>query len=739
MNLAELTEQLHRIHAAGRKFFFVEQAHRVLRQVPRAPKLASLTLETLVELGLGGPARELVQIRRDLSGATPDLAGLESTIGSLPNGRVPWSERREVYECNLAALLGRRPHLRPLVDSLQESLAELNLYRTTQGDFQLSRRRRAGQLREWLLSLTDEGEGAATQLPPKEKLGPPVIVGVRVGALISRLHKDTHHWFLNYSHPLYIVEADFGRFAAWLHAADLSELLSEERVYVLIGPACAGDLRRLLTEEPDLPVPTTVVSQQTDRSLVEQITQTAESVLAERNKELADLLKEIETRYRDRDLAYWAKRVQRPGRVLGVTSRFTTMLQYSMRDSLEALEDCGYESHLIIEKKDHHQSSCAKTCREILEFDPDLLIFIDHLRYEYPYLPKNIPMLTWIQDPMDNLLCRRAGESIGPLDFVCGYYLDRCTKQFGYPADRFLPTHIPVSTRLFHDRELRAETMAEYGCDISFVSHASIPIERFYASALPTYAGSYRPMLERLYERAATLDESSEHGQPVAAAFDLVRSVAAEVGLALEESQVQFVAINFVYRLFDWGRRQETLEWVGDWAKRTGRVFKIYGRGWENHPTLSQFACGVIEHGEPLRRAYRASRLALQLIASGFRHQRSYELLAAGTLPLSRYCRADFASPRAVALYPRLERIVFRSREEFETLAEQFLANEPYRQEVLSELREVILRNYTYTAVIGEILNKWRNYFSSRLAGSEPDAAAAAPVGAGYASSPTPR
>ncbi len=711
-----MTQQLTRLYDAGRRFHFVEQAHRLLCHVPQAGPLASQVLSALTELGLGGPARELLQMRRDLAVVGQDLAELTTKLESLPNGRVPWTDCVDVFARNMAALLRHRPHLAWLQDSVEAVRSKVQLYRTIEGHHHLSRRRQAGQLREWLPSLTDEGDEANAELPPPEKLGAAALIGVRIGTLIQRVQEQTHRLYLNYSHPLYLLEPDVSRFVAWLHVTDHTGLLDDDRVYVFVGPTSVDDLQRLLLDVPNLRVPTTHVSLCPDPSVADMVRRAVERVLAERNAELSRLIAAVAMRYRDRDLSYWVARMAQPGCALAITSRYTTMLQYSARDALHALEELGYRTSMVIEEKDHYQTSQIDACRRILELDPDFVLVFDHLRYEYPHVPGNVPLLAWVQDPMDNLFCREAGASIGSHDFVCGYFRERCCQEFGYPEDRYIDTDIPVSNWLFHDGDLDAETMSKYGCDLSFVSNASTSVPEFYAEALPTYPEAYQPLLTALYPNATSIGDSTEHPLPVDAARALVRSTAAELGISLKEGHEDFIATNFVYRLFDWGSRQEALEWAADWAKRTGRVFKIYGRGWERHPTLSDFAAGVIEHGEPLRCAYRASKLALQLIPSGFRHQRSYELLASGTLPLSRYCPLDFEGPEPNGEnFPKLERIAFRSREEFEALLERFLADEPYRQEVLTELRAVVLSEFTYSTTMQTILDKWRTSMSERL------------------------
>ena len=99
----------------------------------------------------------------------------------------------------------------------------------------------------------------------------------------------------------------------------------------------------------------------------------------------------------------------------------------------------------------------------MLDHDPVLVIYLDHMRYEYSYLPKNVPFLCWIQDPLPKLLCREAGESVGPLDFICGYFLERCVDELGYPEEQCEFTNIPISTAVFHDGALDRKAESQYG------------------------------------------------------------------------------------------------------------------------------------------------------------------------------------------------------------------------------------------------------------------------------------
>jgi hypothetical protein len=709
-----LLPALQRLYDTRRWYELIVRAHRDLALTADAPELVHLTLRALVELGLGGPALELLQLRRDLGRSAADRATLRSSLAAVPNGRVAWSDLEGVFQKNLAALAANRPQWHDAEPRLRAALTQVQLHRSRLGHCLLSRRA-PGMLREWLLDLS------ALELEPGLRAAlhgqrhATVVVGARVAPLLAQVYEQTRHVELWYSPPLYLVEPDGTAFAAWLHCADHTAWLSDPRVYVLVGPDAVDQCVRLWERNRRLALPARLADlaphERTGADVHAAVRQHADRD----NAECEQLRRQLEERYAARDAAYWAERFRAPGTILGITSRFTTMLRYSTRDALAALAAQGYQTEMLIETCDHELLRPGDFFRTILDLDPLLIIAIDHARHEVPYIPRNLPYLLWIQDPLPELLCRQAGASVGPFDLVCGYYEARCTQELDYPADRFLPVTVPVSTSVFHDGPLDADAAAQYAADVCYVGHGGQPLEAHYQAAVARRNPALRSRLAVVYDRVRRVLSGAESVAPTATMDELVQSLATVDGIALHE---------FAYRLLDVGRRQQTLEWVAAWARRTGRVFRIYGRGWEEHPTLRDFAAGVIEHGEPLRRAYRAATLSLQLMPSGYLHQRAFEALASGCLPLTRYCPADFAGrsidaylverPKGwlatsnAAVMPRLERVVFSSAEEFGALAEQYLADAPRRQHVLAELREVVVRDFTYGAAMGRIVDAFR-------------------------------
>jgi len=725
LTLGELTEQLAGVYRAGKPYRFLRQAHVALAQLPNAPDLATLTIRALVEMGYGRPARDLLKQRGDLQ-AIPDVAqGLRTALGSLSDGTANWRDLDATFQHNVRALEEYHPRLaqraRETCDAVRN---QLTLFRSRRGDYHTARLTN-GASWHWDSPLSTIEDDNDVKLPERGQLPVSAIVGTRDGAITRAIFERTRNLFLTYSHALYVLEPDEAAFIAWMHIADHAELLAEARLHLFVGPDAIDAFTQVLRDDLYQPVPQLFVDLAQNPTFSTEVRTASDTVAAEREQTQLVQKESLTKSYRDRDMAFWAERLKSPGKVLAVTSRYTTVLQYATRDALAALRRLGWETELIIERADHEQMSTHVICDAIARTEPDMIFFLDHLRYEYPHIAKNIPYLCWVQDPLPNLLCARAGASIGPLDFVCGILKPRCVAEFGYPESQFETVEMPVSIEMFHDGAVPEDDRAQYDCDICFVSNASAPIERLHTEARETYPPELRPVLDLLFDRVRETLERNEF--PYDAAAEMTRIAVAECGVELDADQLHQLATFHTYRMLDCGRRQETLEWAAEWAQRDGRTLKIYGRGWEEHPTLAPFAAGVLEHGEPLRRALASARLALQLIPSGIRHQRTYETLACGALPITRYCARDFARlPIAEyvqrrdageeldgeTLLPGLERIAFETREDFELLAEHYLADLHDREAVMTDLRKVVLEHCTFDAAMTKVMTAFRGHLN---------------------------
>ncbi len=494
--------------------------------------------------------------------------------------------------------------------------------------------------------------------------------------------------------------------------------------------------------------------------------------------------------YAGKDAAYWAGRFEEAAegrgpalRVLGITSRFTTVLQHSMAEMQKAVTASGAEMRVAIEVDDQ---SVENPCVEMIaEFKPDLILQISRMRYEHEALPKEVPFLCWDQD---NLPCMRTAGATGSLDgltYVAGHGAAFGYTALEWPRENCLFCH-PAGATHRYSAEPRAERAEEFLCDVSYVSNAS---------GTPGVLGE---QLRRRWEKdtrlAGIFDEAmgnvlakTEAGK----AWDYVsllnyvkELMGRSRGGDREAGWLREMAVDlntFADRCF----RHTTLGWVSRWCAAKGKAFRLYGRGWEGHAELGRWAAGIAEPGEMGRAIFQGSRINLQIIGSGFIHSRSLDGLAAGGFFLTRgtpsdglgvegvaelhglarwvvehdvrtdaeldrvtdagvrekvkgarayYSRHGVSGPMCRSLHvwaevppsglviPQLGAITFWNEGEFGALAERYLEDEAGRAAMAKTMREAVLRKFSYTA-------RWESFLRSIQGGMK--IAAGSTVGSG--------
>jgi hypothetical protein len=627
------------------------------------------------------------------------------------------------FSANAAVLVSVRPELADMVEAMRHQLQDLQQFRASDGLVHLSRRP-SGSLRTWIPALTDDSEVLDQELRTLDLRRPALVIGTRLNGVVESIDRATRAARPDSVAPLFVIEPDLCRFTGWLASADRAELLRQRRLHLMIGARAVANLERFLTENDDLPIPLLHFKCHVGAELIGAVQDGLQRAHDSRCIRLTHLMESPPTDVFDGPGPQWAERLLPGARILGITSRHTSVLQYSMRDLGLALIGLGYEFKMHMEPDVDRCHNALSIRRVIAEFKPALIILANHLRYEAQLAFGEIPILTWIQDPMENLLCPAAGASIGAHDFVFGYFRDHCVQRYGYPARQFLDQwFFPVSTGMFHDAAPNEDALKRFGCDIAYIGHCHGTPQTSLQASLAQYPHR-RTLIESIHRDVMERHRRGEHPSREEAE-ELVRAAAVRLGVNLDHAEVDSIATYAVLRSFDIVFRHETLTWVAKWATRTGRRFRLYGRGWETHPIFSRWAAGPIDHGAPLRLALRCATFSLQTIQSGFIHQRTFESLASGSLVLSRQSPWDFHGlpleefrqransgerfPSTFDLFPQLEQVLFNSADSFEELIESMLASESRRLAVLSEFRQRVLDRCTYEAVTPILLEQVRS------------------------------
>lgn len=653
-------EQLFQLPESGQRDEFIEIATHVLKVQPEDGELRLGLVRCLTECGLLHRAAETAE------GFNPgilDEIGLRDLMQQLrtptQNGLVDWSALWPTFERNCTALASRYDWVGLLRDAFTARSPMLELHKTRDGRWNIFDRTTSAWRPCFGRHQPAETYESIRRQVENRVIAPVVIEGVGLGSHLPLYTSATLHTMNSSSPFVYQIETDLSALAVALHLCDWTELISDPRVILCVGDDAYEQLDASIARYPDAPLPKSLVW--TPQWTAESGSR-AESVLRQhaeaRHNRIAEIRDELNATYADRDKRYWARRYAAamngngPAlRVLSITCRFTTVLQYSTRDALAALESLGCETRVVIEPDDQSHISPIAALSEIRSFEPDLVLLIDHTRSSQPgILLDNLPVLTWIQDRLPWLFDAKVGQAIGELDFVMGQGKRDLVGKYAYPAERFYKCEMATDVARL-TTPLPDETDASrFDCEIAFATHASETPEAFVESRLaecdnPKGRAIIGDIVKGLDQR---LRDGTLNG---ALNFDVfLEQIEDERGTSLSIAARDSLIDQFARPLAERMIRQQTLRWAANWARATGGRLHVYGDGWENHPEFAEFAKGTLEHGPELGEAFRRAKVNLHAGCNLALHQRVLDGLAAGGFFIVRRHAGDIGLPLVRAM-----------------------------------------------------------------------------------------
>jgi hypothetical protein len=367
----------------------------------------------------------------------------------------------------------------------------------------------------------------------------------------------------------------------------------------------------------------------------------------------------------------------------------------------------------------------------------------------------------WVQDRMPTIYSREAGRQQGRLDYTIGQSLLELTQQFGYPASRFLPTMMAVNESRFFPRELSADDITRYGCEVSFVSNATMPADEVLREIKAQQSPLGAKFLDEVYARLRGIYDA---GGSITSG-DLMRQMIVQTAADLRVNTDVDSALNlFTHRINNSLFRHQVIRWVAE----MGLNLHLYGKGWENHPEFARYGRGVADNQSQLPTIYQASAINLQVTPFGAVHQRLLDGLCAGGFFLlrsivadelelilrdmeqwcrarnvgsggemvarqdavlqqltNRYAKLDGVNPltrpdyyfgalgecalsgytrTANMLWENSDKVTFSNREKLQSQILHFLAHPQERQEIARSMRQRVLETHTYQSITSRLL-----------------------------------
>lgn len=705
-----------RVLAAAR----AEPAHRD----PDDAALLLPLLKGLATLRLGAAARRILDLTAQLLPGDIDPVGLAADLASIPTGRLSWDAFARTARENAAALERHRPEVLRAIGDPAEQVADLELHRDVTGGMHLLD---LSDEPAWLGGLVDHRAEATFETPRENGRPIPIqILGLTTGRLLDRTWETSVPPTGDMPRPIHLLETEPRLAAAWLHLGDHRELLADPRVVMMIGPDAVEAWGREMRRRPGVATPERAIHARTGITFTEPAAIMRQEIRDFRGAEIERGIADLTELWRAVDDVAAAARLAPGTTIAGFTSRFTTVLRFAMRDVAHAFEAMGYRFVLVEEDGPGEHLAAERILRTLVDERVDLVITFNRLRPDGLPMFGQVPVLTFVLDPVDEVLSHEGAARAGQRDVLAGFYRDRAVNELGYRDSHYraLP-FFPVSTRTFHDAALSPTERERFSGDVVFIGNARGDADAWHQFCLGRFPGSFEPLFDAA---RAELDRRVAAGtfidQPEARR--IVDAAAGHAGLEVPDRIAGHVASMYVHRMFDIRWRLDALTWVAAWADESGRRLNLFGDGWDRLPAFSRFARGPVDHDTEARLAYRGSPIALQLIPSGLVHQRTFEAIACGTLVVARETPQDFDWGTREAFraahgdgaefggflcargFRDLDRIVFDGPEDTARVLDTWTHDVEARAARVERERAIVARSITWSAVLPNLLEDAR-------------------------------
>jgi hypothetical protein len=521
------------------------------------------------------------------------------------------------------------------------------------------------------------------------QLGQPMaLLGIGDGYLIKSCALHPPKLDFGSQQPVYLFEPDEQALLAALMIHDYSGPqgpIEQPRFAWCIGPDWLVQARELLIDEPYHPPPAFQVTQSAEPSGLKQaIGSLLESLYPVYERARLELAAHCSGMTSASLAQFLGPNPPRPPRALLITTRRSTVLQYSTRDTAEAFGELGWETRVVIEPEPYHVVTPLKLSCVLRDFKPDLVFQIDHVRQEWGELiPPQLPFVCWIQDHMTHLASTQLGLTTSLRDFLlCGMpamYVERysypkrqflkmpkltkmlansfsrlaCEPRPGAPrvgsalADGIVPARCELpSAEADPTRSLRRHggRLNERACDLVYVSTASgTPQERVAQIIDPKHCTEARDILAVCCQRMIDTYAAGDSLPTIDSIRPLLEESERATGHAIGTNAVRQQMLETLFdRLNNVLYRQQAIRWAANVADRHGLTLALYGAAWERNPEFARFARGPVAYGRELEAVTRGATFNLVLEPTlHISHQRLLDALAAGGFCLIRRHPAD--------------------------------------------------------------------------------------------------
>lgn len=483
--------------------------------------------------------------------------------------------------------------------------------------------------------------------------------------------------------PIYVIEHDVARVLLFFSVYSVPGILTSHRVFFFVGTDATSSFCSFI-KKPGTQYPSSIFSRKNN----ERVLLLDKTLDLMKKKSLSiqyHLIEQNSKFYSSMTLENWlniySMNRSRPIRVLGITSLFTSALQFCMRDWLAGFSEYGCETDLLIEKDKTSIMDGRMILDTINNFKPDLILLLDHYRYELgAHLPIYVPVISWIQDILEDTV-EYTGTEIDRNNYV--YSLSKTwikegifsTAKFRDCKIRHLPTGINpgVYQRL---PEINKDI------DVLYVSHLGSPSRTMapFHSNYP-YIDWFEYETKLIKEGSITIDElkliyvntsKAINRLPLPSLLGVLkipdesrtfaRTVLEASNIYPEEHLISLFTVSTPNRFnYEVACSIKARPLLALSEKQTN--MRIYGNHWDIMHGLKKFSKGPSENGYFLNRLMNRTKICINNSAGTSMHMRALEILGSGSFMLSRYIPPELDNADLREHFIEDEEIIFFSDE----------------------------------------------------------------------------
>jgi hypothetical protein len=502
---------------------------------------------------------------------------------------------------------------------------------------------------------------------------------------------------------LLILESNplFLNLAFQLH--DYTEALRIGRLVLLAGPDPEVLIRDFYRRHPGYNLISRTIawpwlSEQQNRAFAQQVTVAVDAC----TKEIMGAIQSLREQIQQRDSQTSLEQVVGPMslsrphelRVANCTNSCSGAEYYTSRDLLAGFGQAGAATDWMVFDRPDKASQQAQL-RRLLDFQPHLILLVDLLRGDLPYLPGSALCATILRNPPASLLAKEHNPAgrMGRHDFIFASQQEQIRKlqEAGVARERveYLPPAADV--RLFHPAESDEPAGNEYACEAALVSGRASSDPLRYQITLSSHQQLWQAILDQIRS-----DPAGYHWDQ---APKILRK-AQQCGVKITEEDIHATFVEIIQKHLGETVMRDAYCLALD---REGVDLKIWEPcppykipsggvpdSWAQSPVVHRVA-GTIQNGPDMNRLYHGAKIHLSINSTGYPDSHLWNGLAAGAFFLVKN-HPRIRDEDRIGQFFDLEKelVTFESPQDLIRKIRYFLSHEPQREKIARAAREKV-------------------------------------------------